>query len=99
MDPEVWSEQSPLRRALSYNISGGSARHQKVKPKPWRIFTSADSQILVVLPLANRDPRLQTTISPPWFLKKKPETLPKVYIKNIKKKCRVFAWFHDATIL
>jgi hypothetical protein len=36
---------------------------------------------------------------PPSFWKK-PETLLKVYIKkNIKKKCRVFAWLHDATIL
>jgi hypothetical protein len=46
-----------ILQPLSYNISGGSARLQKVKPKTWRIFTFADarmtrrhwSQILVVI--------------------------------------------------
>ena len=29
-------------QSLSYTITGGAARHEKVKPKTWRIFTFAD---------------------------------------------------------
>ena len=29
--------------ALSYTITGGAARHEKVKPKTWRISASADA--------------------------------------------------------
>jgi hypothetical protein len=35
---------------LSYNISGGSARHQEVKPKTWRIFTFADARMTPLVP-------------------------------------------------
>ena len=30
-------------RPLSYTITGGAARHEKVKPKTWRILASADA--------------------------------------------------------
>ena len=30
-------------KALSYTITGGAARHEKVSPKTWRIFTFADA--------------------------------------------------------
>ena len=91
---------------LIYNITGGSARHQKVKPKTWRIFTFADARMtpLVLNPRGNYHwPTailgFRRQFHPPGFWKK-PETLLKVYIKkHIKKKCRVFAWLHDVTIL
>jgi hypothetical protein len=33
-----------------YYITGGSARHQRVKPKIWRIFTFADARMTPLVP-------------------------------------------------
>jgi hypothetical protein len=91
-----------LGNPLSYNISGGSARHQKVKPKTWRIFTFADARMTPLVLNPRCSYHWPTAIlgfrrqfHPPGFLKKpERETLLKVlYIKNIKKNAQFLHGF------
>ena len=59
---------------LSYTITGGAARHEKVKPKTWRIFTFADDNWYHhhgywyhQLPLTRLISEPATIFTPPWF--------------------------------
>ena len=60
--------------ALSYTITGGAARHEKVKPKTWRISASADATWYLRLQVFTTDqPRcyaFDKVLRPPGFYKK-----------------------------
>ena len=59
---------------LSYTITGGAARHEKVKPKTWRISASADATWYLRLQVFTTDqPRcyaFDKVLRPPGFYKK-----------------------------
>jgi hypothetical protein len=64
---------------LSYTITGGPARHQKVSPKTWRISAFADARmtpsaiwflLLMQLPLNKAQFWARYDFYSPWFLQK-----------------------------
>ena len=60
--------------SLSYTITGGAARHEKVKPKTWQISASADAIWFLRLQVSTTDqPRCYAfdKVLPPRFLQKK----------------------------
>ena len=60
--------------SLSYTITGGAARQEKVKPKTWRILASADATWYLRLQVFTTDqPRCYAfdKVLSPWFLQKK----------------------------
>ena len=61
-------------KPLSYTITGGAARHGKVKPKTWRISASADATWYLRLKVFTTDqPRcyaFDKVLRPPGFYKK-----------------------------
>ena len=62
-------------KPLSYTITGGAARHEKVKPKTWRILASADAIWFLRLEVFTTDqPRcyaFDKVLCPPGFYRKK----------------------------
>ena len=88
MAPMTNADESPTNRltlltlfpiylslSLSYTITGGAARHDKVKPKTWRISASADATWYLRLQVFTTDqPRcyaFDKVLRPPGFYKKK----------------------------
>jgi hypothetical protein len=90
---------------LIYNITGGSARHQKVKPKTWRIFTFADARMtpLVLNPRGNYHwPTaildFKRQFHPPGFWKKAWNSAESFIYKNHQVKMPSFciaSWCHN----
>ena len=66
--------QAHVHHPLSYTITGGAARHEKVKPKTWRISASADATWYLRLQVFTTDqPRcyaFDKVLRPPGFYKK-----------------------------
>ena len=78
--------------ALSYTITGGAARHEKVKPKTWRISASADAIWLLRLQVFTTDqPRCYAfdKVLPPLVFTEKNYGFP-VFGTNLQEKILFF---------